>query len=364
MSNLPQVIFGPEIWSLQSEGGISRYFQMLIKGLSQKGISGQILTMSNSNSRLKELDVENLQFRRLKKSRNSFGEISKILTNEIGGSVYHPTYYSKDLVKIRAAKTKVVLTVFDMISELFPEKKPRFRKFIDEKRVSVNAADHILSISEQTKKDLINIYEVPEDKITVTYLGSNLHLLPKVECVATTEKEFILYVGKRGGYKNFSNFVNAYSRSRTLRNNFQIIAVGGGNFSSTELSLFLELGITERVVHVNVSDEELAMLYREAACLVYPSLYEGFGLPLVEAMSLNCLVVASSCGSIPEICKDAAEYFNPSDIESIEHALTGALGDPQRASQKRKNGLLIAKSLTWDKTTLDTIGVYKRLGRQ
>lgn len=359
MSKLPRVTFGPEIWSLQTEGGISRYFQQLIKGLSKSGISGQILTNKNSNSRLETIDVENFQINGLGKSKNFYGEISKILGNEIGGNVYHPTYYSKDLVKVRAPRTKVVLTVFDMISEIFPEKKPRFRKVIDEKRLSVNTADHILSISERTKKDLINIYEVPEDKISVTYLGSDLHLLPKVEGGASTKKDFILYVGKRGGYKNFSNFVTAFSHSQILMKNFEILAVGGGNFSSAELSDFLNLGIADKVKHVDANDYELAMLYRKAACLVYPSLYEGFGLPPVEAMSLNCPVIASSGGSIPEICGQAAAYFDPRNVDSILHTILETLASPSRISDMQLMGHAASQLFTWERTARDTLSVYK-----
>jgi glycosyltransferase involved in cell wall biosynthesis len=360
MSKLPQVIFGPEIWSLQSEGGISRYFQQLIRGLAQSGISGQILTNTNSNSRLDTIDLENFQFRGLKKSDNFYDEISKILEGEIHGNVYHPTYYSKDLVKVRAPRTKVVLTVFDMISELFPERRPRFRKVVDEKRISVDKADHILSISEQTKKDLMNIYGVPEEKISVTYLGSDLHLLPKVESAGTTKKDFILYVGKRGGYKNFSNFVMAYSHSKMLMTNFQIIAVGGGNFSLDELSEFKKLGVADKVMHLDATDYELAMLYRDAACLVYPSIYEGFGLPPVEAMSLNCPVIASSGGSIPEICGQAAAYFDPLNIDSIMHAILETLVSPSRMKDMQIMGQAASQLFTWERTARDTLSIYER----
>jgi glycosyltransferase involved in cell wall biosynthesis len=117
---------------------------------------------------------------------------------------------------------------------------------------------------------------VPEEKISVTYLGSDLHLLPEVEGVSGTEKEFILYVGKRRGYKNFSNFAIAFSHSKMLMTNFQIIAVGGGDFSSDELSEFQKLGIADKVIHMDANDYELAMLYRKAACLVYPSIFSVF----------------------------------------------------------------------------------------
>lgn len=361
MSKLPRVIFGPEIWSLQSEGGISRYFQQLIKGLSESGISGRILTNTNSNPRLETLHVKNFQFDGLQNTKDIYKEISKILGGEIGGSVFHPTYYSRNHAKIQTPRTKVVLTVFDMISELFPEKKPRFRKVVDDKRISVTTAHHILSISEQTKKDLIDIYGVPEDKISVTYLGSNLHLLPKADVGGLTGGEFILYVGKRGGYKNFSNFVTAFSHSKLLNANFVIIAVGGGNFNSSEISELRRLGIHDKVTHLDANDHTLAMLYRKAVCLVYPSIYEGFGLPPVEAMSLNCPVIASSGGSIPEICKNAAEYFDPRNIDSIEQVLTDALDDQQRIDQMRQEGLKVAKLFTWDRTVLDTLNSYKRI---
>lgn len=361
MPNLPQVIFGPEIWTLQNEGGISRYFQKLINGLSQFDITGQVLTKKNSNSRLETVDARNFKFYEVQNSKNFYGEISKKWQDDLNGNIFHPTYYSKNLVKFRAPKSKVVLTVFDMISEIFPEKKPRFRKSIDEKLISVTRADHILSISEHTKNDLISIYGVPKEKITVTYLGSDLHLFPEVYGVASAQKQFILYVGKRGGYKNFSNFVTAFSRSKFLMNNFEIRAVGGGSFKRDEMSQFVKLGIIDKIVQVEANDSKLSNLYRNAACLVYPSQYEGFGLPPIEAMSLNCPVIASNGGSIPEICKNAAEYFDPQQIDSIEHVVTKTLEDRLRLNEMRENGKLVSKGFTWDKTALETKNVYEKL---
>jgi glycosyltransferase involved in cell wall biosynthesis len=360
MTQPPYVVFGPEIWSLQNEGGISRYFQQLIQGLSQSTISGQILTNTNSNPRLEALDAKNFQFHRLQNTKNRYGEISQILGGNTGRNVFHPTYYSRDLVKIRAPKTTVVLTVFDMIRELYPEKKPRFRKAVDEKKISVDTADHILSISERTKQDLINLYGVSEDKISVTYLGSSLHLFPKIGLGANTESEYILYVGKRGGYKNFSRFVTAFSQSKILKADFRIIAVGGGNFTPSEATELNRLGIADKVTHLDANDLELSMLYRKAACLVYPSLYEGFGLPPVEAMSLNCPVIASSGGSIPEICGKAAAYFDPVNTDSILHTIQETLASPSRMNDMRLKGQVASHSFTWDRTVRDTLSIYKR----
>jgi len=361
MLSQPRVIFGPEIWSLQNEGGISRYFQELIRGLSESEISGKILTQNHANSRMSGARSERFEILSLKDLNNPYKEISRLLAQEPEGRIFHPTYYSKNLVEIRGPKTKMVVTVFDMISELFLERKPRFRKVVDEKRISLEKADHILSISRQTKDDLVRVYSVPEEKITVTYLGSNLHLLPSVTSETPAIGPFILYVGKRSGYKNFSNFVTAYSHSKSLMSNFSIIAVGGGEFSPRENLELQNLNIADKVSQINANDEVLAKYYRKAACLVYPSLYEGFGLPPVEAMSLNCVVIASSGGSIPEICNGAAEYFDPTNVDSIEQVLEATLADEQQMQKMRLMGLALAESFTWEKTAAKTIEAYKKI---
>jgi glycosyltransferase involved in cell wall biosynthesis len=207
----------------------------------------------------------------------------------------------------------------------------------------------------------MNVYGVPAEKISVTYLGSRLHLLPKKDMGTIKPGRYILYVGKRGGYKNFINFLTAYSHSESLKSGFSIVAVGGGEFTPKEILDLQKLGIADKVSQVDANDLQLSMFYRNAACLVYPSLYEGFGLPPVEAMSLNCAVIASSGGSIPEICKDAAEYFDPSDIDSIEHVLSTTLEDEQRTHQMRQSGLVVAKLFTWEKTASSTLDAYQKV---
>jgi glycosyltransferase involved in cell wall biosynthesis len=360
MSSTPFVVYGPEIWSLQNEGGISRYFQELISGLSINGIHGKILTQSNTNSRFKEINAPNFEVNHFTKSLTPSREFDALLEVAGNRTILHPTYYSKNLKSIKA-NTPIVITVFDMISELYPQKKPRFRKVVDIKKLSVENSDLVLSISERTKRDLIELYGVSEDKIVVTYLGSNLHLIPQTKSVTDVEGEFILYVGKRSGYKNFSNFIKAYSQSKTLNRNFFVIAVGGGKFDSDEISELQKLGISHKVTQVDANDSQLAMYYRSAACLVYPSLYEGFGLPPVEAMSLNCVVIGSSGGSIPEICKNAAQYFEPMSIDSIEGVLENTLADEQLMVQMRHTGLKIAKQFAWENTASDTLTAYKSL---
>ena len=166
MLSQPRVIFGPEIWSLQNEGGISRYFQELIQGLSEKGVGGKVLTMNNSNTRIRNLRTLEFQIETLKGERNVHKEISTVLEQEINKNIFHPTYFSKHLADYRSPGTRIIVTVHDMISELFPEKRPRLRKKSDLKKSSIRDADHILCVSMHTKNDLMDLYGTPEEKIS------------------------------------------------------------------------------------------------------------------------------------------------------------------------------------------------------
>lgn len=361
MSELPSVIFGPEIWSLQIDGGISRYFQQLIAGLSNQGVNGKVLTQKNSNKRISSKDSGSFQVDSLKESKNPYTEISSLFKQYSDTFIYHPTYYTKNLHAIKNSKAKIVVTVFDLISELYPEKKSRIRKNINQKLISMQEADQILCISETTKRDLIQIYDIPKDKITVTYLGTNIGSVNKIKMTKLAQVPYLLYVGKRQGYKNFKNLVHAYSRSRDLKENFSLICVGGGEFAPFEISELRDLQIFDKVTRIDADDALLAMYYQNAACLVYPSLYEGFGLPPVEAMSLGCLVIASSGGSIPEICKDAAVYFDPSDPNSICGTILKSLSDEELKNSMRLKGFEVAETFTWEKTAAKTLNAYLNL---
>jgi glycosyltransferase involved in cell wall biosynthesis len=361
MTSLPKVTFGPEIWGLQNDGGISRYFKELITGLSEIAVGGTLLTQENKNSRLAEIATDRFRVQRLGDSRDTHHEIARILMQEFNPNIYHPTYYTRHLGRIRLSKTRIILTVHDMISELFPEKKKRFTRRNDEKKLSVDVADHIICVSNTTKSDLVNLYGVSQDKISVVYLGSNLGSIGISESFSTPKRDYLLYVGKRDGYKNFWNFVTAYARSKSLTSSYTVVAFGGGAFSNEEISRLRILGIVDDVIQITGNDKQLAMYYRNASCLVYPSLYEGFGLPPVEAMSLNCPVIASYGGSIREICKEAAAYFDPTRIDAIQHALHETLGDQDRLDEMRIQGLKHVKSLTWEKSASETLSVYRQV---
>ena len=182
------------------------------------------------------------------------------------------------------------------------------------------------------------------------------------ELVLPTRGTFLLYVGNRGGYKNFLRLLEAYGTSPQLKMGYELICVGGGGFHADELKTMQALGLdSNQVMQLGGSDQLLARLYESASAFVFPSLYEGFGIPPLEAMSHDCPVVCSNTSSIPEVVGDAGEYFNPEDIENMRAAIERVV----TSDSLRK--LLIAKGrarlqfFSWDRCAAETLEVYSKL---
>ncbi len=172
---------------------------------------------------------------------------------------------------------------------------------------------------------------------------------------------YILYVGGRGWYKNFPRLIEAYSDSDYLRRNFRLVCFGGGHFSSSELQLLANLGLTENIVHRVGDDRRLAVYYRHAIAHVCTSLYEGFGLTILEAMGCGCPVVSSDRASLPEVGGDAALYFDPENVEQIRAVLEETLSKESTLQLARQRGLQREKQFNWDICAAETVKVYEKL---
>jgi len=229
------------------------------------------------------------------------------------------------------------------------------------KRIATQRADHVICISECTRKDLLEFFYLPEDKVSVVYLGFD-RLNPVISTVDFKNKPYLLYVGQRRGYKNFEGFLRAYASSAWLRNNFDVVCFGGGIFSREETKLFEEFRLSgDQLIQVNGSDSKLANFYRDAALFVYPSLYEGFGIPPLEAMSLDCPVACSNSSSIPEVVGDAGEYFDPNDTESMRTAMERVLNSTSRRAELIERGRLRCTHFSWARCAEETLAVYRSL---
>jgi glycosyltransferase involved in cell wall biosynthesis len=252
-----------------------------------------------------------------------------------------------------------------MIHELFPDFMGANSKTARDKKIAVKNADHIICISESTKRDAIELLNICESKVSVVHLGvdtfresaTNSHVDP-----TPNYHPYILYVGERGGYKNFSCLLKVVAQTAKLKRDFQIIAFGGGAFSRHEHKEIHALGLTDRhVINISCNDSLLQMYYKNASAFVYPSLYEGFGLPPLEAMSAGCPVISSNTSSMPEIISDAAEFFNPEDIECFAQALEAVVYSEERRADLVVRGYKRVQALSWNKCAQQTLNVYEKL---
>jgi len=359
-----KVNFDSQIFTLQEYGGISRYICSLASHLADiEGINANIVAPVYINAYLDKLpkqQVFGIKIPRIPKAGKLVHLFSLLLARftivRQAPQIIHETYFSPKWLAPKAIPT--VLTVYDMIDELFASKV--LNKHLDWKRIASQKADHIICISECTRKDLINLYDLPEDKVSVVYLGFDA-LIPSLTKIEKT-KPYLFYVGHRGGYKNFEGFLRAYAHSSWLSTNFDVLCFGGGAFSSAENKLFKELNLSDEQLHqVTGNDGELASYYRDAALFIYPSLYEGFGIPPLEAMSLGCAVACSHTSSIPEVVADAAEYFDPNDTESIRVAMELVLSSTERQTDLINKGYQRCTQFTWERCAQETLAIYKDL---
>ena len=178
----------------------------------------------------------------------------------------------------------------------------------------------------------------------------------------TDQKPYILYVGARPGHKNFERLLRAYAGSSLLRREFDLVCFGWSDFLPAELKLMRSLDLPAGSVrHVSGTDEKLAGLYVSAAAFVYPSLYEGFGIPPLEAMSLGCPVVCANTSSLPEVTGDAAELFDPYDESAMRVAIERVVSTPEYATALAEKGRRRASLFSWEKCARDTLGVYDKV---
>jgi glycosyltransferase involved in cell wall biosynthesis len=357
-----------QIFGWQVYGGISRYFFELANNISNiPGVEASVISPFYINAYLAHAG-ENLSIRGWKiPVIPRTGRIIRMINQLIAARTFksdspalvHETYYAAR--RYASPKSKVVLTVFDMIHEKFPECFPVWDSTASEKAAAVARADHVICISEHTRRDLIDILGVDPKKTSVVHLGFSL-TAGSASRVPAEDRPFLLYVGSRGGYKNFEKLLRAYASEPELQATYDLIAFGGGSFSAKERSLMAGIGLGEgRVRQVAGSDAVLAGLYKSAALFVYPSRYEGFGIPPLEAMSFSCPVVCSNASSIPEVAGDAAHYFEPDSIESMVHAIQEVLGSQSLRQSLVDRGLERIKMFSWERCAEQTLEVYKEV---
>ena len=366
------ILYDHQIFLNQRFGGPSRYFCSLIDEISKENLV-QISAPFHINNHLKKLDkkfgygfdLNNIFFEKfptkIKSSlkKNLFDKlnhnklIKKIEENK--PDIIHKTYFDEF-----SYKTPTVLTVYDLIHEKFHYLYGKDENYRPKKK-AIESADIIICISKNTQEDLNFYYDLKEKKTKVIYLASNLKF-DKISNVKKNEKSYILFVGKRIGYKNFDKFLNAYSASNELRKNFKIKCFGGGEFIKAELKLINKMNINiNEIENIQGNDIELSYLYHNARALVYPSKYEGFGLPILEAMDNECPVICSNTSSLPEVGGESVVYFNPENIEEMSYKISETLMSDDKIKNLKIKGKERVKNFTWFNCAEETVKLYKSL---
>jgi glycosyltransferase involved in cell wall biosynthesis len=329
------------IYVLQEKGGISTFWKELTSRIS---------------------DNNNIQIQRTKGNR-----ISRYLPVHTKSDLFHSSFYRKPLGK----SVKTVVTIHDFIYELGYLKTLNARVNILQVKLALDSADAIVCVSENTKKDLLLIYPSLKSNPNIYVVNNGVSL--KYDETLNSQyfdrflslnlnkpQKYILFVGKRVKYKNFESALLGFYESRLTKQGFSMICVGS-DFSNDEYQCLNKLGLQKSVLAIdNVTNRELNYLYQNSYALVYPSLYEGFGLPPLEAMNCGCPVIASNTSSIPEVVGDAGILINPQDVKAIASALEILLCEETRNNYIKK-GFERAKLFAWDKAAEKYIEIYRSL---
>lgn len=361
-----RIFYEGEAFAGQSAGGITRYFTNLINRLPPH--YQPVLTSIYRRDRLNYPRHPRLhlqEYRRFRPGRLSHWLEKRSLQRFAARQSFdltHPTYYTllsgADLTTVTRP---LVITVHDMIHELFPQVEPGGRT-IAAKQQAVNLADAIVCVSHNTKHDLLRFFPHLEDRITVTHLASEIDASTAEGDDPVPSRPYFLYVGARTQeYKNFDGLLQAFAKAVSVNPDI-ILCVVGAPFTAAESQQIAELHVDDRLLHCGyVNDRHLAKLYRHSLGFVYPSRYEGFGIPPLEAMTCGTVAIAANTSSIPEVVGDAGILFDPAKIHDLADILLTVAQDSTLRSHFIAKGQHHIQQFSWDRTAAQTLAVYQSL---
>lgn len=359
-----RVALDEQIFAVQRYGGISRLFATLAREYltaDSLGLHLDPMRASVINRYLLDdpLLADALGVRAARTELAALGRYLSRRPRRSEVDVVHSTFYLPHGLADHPGIPKV-MTIHDMIPELFPDTRRRL-DFLTLKRRYVQKADHIICVSEATRVDLERVYGVPAAPVTVVHHGVDPSFHPGAAHLPSLPDRYVLFVGNRDGYKDAATLVRAFHGVAQEVPDLTLLFVGGGRLTSAEQKELTRLGLQSRVMQVALTDEDMPSAYAHAEICVFPSRYEGFGLPALEAMSCGTPLVLADASSLPEVGGDAALYFPPGDSVVLAETIRSLIQDgPLRESLSRR-GLDRARGFSWAKTAARTADVYRQV---
>ena len=357
-----RVALDEQIFAIQPYGGISRMFAELAQQFLAGAVPDvELLPLQAPIVNRYVLDNPKLSAQLHAREASSpwtslARYLSRLRTTSDADVVHNTFYLPHGLVPTRGAKR--IVTVHDMIPELMPHSRRRL-DWLTLKQRYVQSADHIICVSEATKQDLLKVYGIPKAPISVVHHGVDPRFHPDVPRADFLPERYVLHVGHRAQYKDADVFFRAFARIAQDEPEMQLLCVGGDGLTEAESQRLTDLGIRDRVSQRYLPDALMASAYAHAEVFVFPSHFEGFGIPALEAMACGTPVILAAATSLPEVGGEAAEYFEPGSDEDLARVLQALLHDPQRQEDLRSRGFERAAGFTWGRAAQETAVVYR-----
>lgn len=357
-----KVLYDHQIFASQTYGGVSRYFAEVIRHMPPEAWE-ITATLSNNHYARKHGIVDcrsflpHIDFRHKGRLMSELGKPYSAYRLRHGKyDVFHPTNFDTYCIAPLGLRP-MVITYHDTN---FLTAKNYNRRMAREQALSLSRADHIIAVSEHTRRDLLSYFDLNPDKVSVIHHGVSRLQEREFAHIKPLGYPYILYVGLRHSFKNFTAFVKAFSLIASRFSEVDVVCTRE-KFSTEELSLFRRLGIENRMHYIVADEATLARLYTDAQLFVFPSQYEGFGMPILEAMSYGCPCALAAASCFPEIAENAAIYFPPDDIGSMADAIELLLGSAAIRKKYSQLGTEHASKFSWERCAKQHMNIYSSL---
>ena len=380
-----KILFEGQKFATDAHGGIVRYFAELMRNFDEKpGIKYELPITYSNNAYLRTLPRFKNKLKKILPFKEFFPSLrfrgmGRLYLLRIGAGLrsnrkeviraikardfdlFHPTYYNYYYLRALGNKP-FVITVYDMIHELFMANNTHLDPTIAQKKKIIPLATRIIAISQSTKDDLVRILNVPAEKIDVIHLANSLE--PTADDLKTRPAEmtkpYLLFVGSRSGYKNFNKFAKAILPLLKEKQDLQLVCVGQNDLTHEEEVIFSAENLLARVHLFTVDDHKLIQFYAHAEAFIFPSLYEGFGIPVLESFACGCPAILSNASSLPEVGGQAAAYFDPNSEQSMYEVIKKVIESPEIREEMIRNGKERLKLFSWKRTAEATKKTYAR----